>query len=236
MSNTYFQFKQFIIHQDKAALKVCTDACVLGAIATRELSTEKHILDIGTGTGLLSLMLAQVSAAAITGIDIHAPSVEQARQNMLHSPWHERLQVIEANILEYNTPQLYDYIISNPPFFENDLPSQQYEEQLAKHCSKLSLSALTASINRLLSNTGKGAIMIPARREEYVCLLLQEQALPVYKIIRLTHHAARSPFRSILLFGRTAADTLTDILAIKDNAQEYTPEFMEYLRSYYLYL
>src|SRR3954469_11797521 len=126
MANNYFSFKQFIIHQDKCAMKVCTDACLFGAyVADRfQITNSKfHVLDIGAGTGLLSLMLAQKnSTVQIDAVEIDKAASEQAKENFKHSLWRDRLHIHHQPIQEFGM-NTYNLIISNPPFYENDLKS-----------------------------------------------------------------------------------------------------------------
>ena len=125
MSNSFFKFKEFTVHQDKTAMKVCTDACLFGAWAAKqiEIFDLKNILDIGTGTGLLALMLAQSSRAKIDAVEINELAAEQAAANFCNSPWNSQLYVHQKSINRFTQEQNkpYDFIISNPPFFENQL-------------------------------------------------------------------------------------------------------------------
>src|SRR6478752_1562135 len=115
MSNTYFQFKKFIVHQERCAMKVCTDSCLFGAWASDLANNKKRILDIGAGTGLLMLMLAQTTSAIIEGIEIEYGCYEQLKTNLTSSPWHDRLHAIAGDATQYHFEEKYDFIISNPP-------------------------------------------------------------------------------------------------------------------------
>ena len=139
---SYFQFKQFIIHQDRCAMKVCTDACILGAWFGTKLPSNIRVLDIGSGTGLLIMMLAQNIEAAIDGIEIDLPAFKQLQENISQNEWKKRIHVYPGDIRNFSFPQQYDFIISNPPFFENDLASESLAEQTAKHSKDLSLDEL----------------------------------------------------------------------------------------------
>ncbi|MBL7730209.1 MAG: methyltransferase, partial [Chitinophagaceae bacterium] len=135
MSNTCFKFKQFLINQDRCAMKVTTDACLFGAwVAERLRNAEGNCLDIGTGTGLLSLMLAQKAAGIFTvAVEIDADCAEQARENIEASPWKQQVVVKEADILQYTPANQYDFIISNPPFYQDDLKSPDTRKNVAHH-------------------------------------------------------------------------------------------------------
>jgi len=161
MANSYFQFKQFTIHQDRSTLKVSTDSCIFGAWVAKTcpecfplpplepaLSLPKGVggvLDIGAGTGLLMLMLAQQWSGAIDGIEIDKDTSEQAMENIQASPWGDRLQVSHGDILSATLPAAYDLIISNPPFYEGDLTSPARHKNLAKHDAGLTLEGLLAA-------------------------------------------------------------------------------------------
>src|SRR5450631_830225 len=123
MPNSYFRFKQFVIQQDRSTMKVCTDSCVLGAWTALQLGQVKTILDIGTGTGLLALMLAQKSEGLIDAVESDPESAGQARENIGQSSWSDRIRVVEKDARDYLNETHYDFIITNPPFFESDLRS-----------------------------------------------------------------------------------------------------------------
>ena len=117
MSNSYFKFKQFTIEQNDCAMKVGTDGCLLGSWF--DCGESKRILDIGCGTGLIAIMAAQRSNAAITGVEIDGKAAMQARINADNSPWGERIEIINSDLLEYNSDTQFDTIVSNPPYFAN---------------------------------------------------------------------------------------------------------------------
>jgi tRNA1Val (adenine37-N6)-methyltransferase len=151
MPNPYFQFKQFIIHQDKCAMKVCTDACILGAWCSQKISSYPLVLDIGSGTGLLMLMLAQKHKGQIHGIELEPSCFEQLRDNIQQSKWKDKLQVFPGDARSFAFPNNYDLIISNPPFFEGELNAETETSNLAKHSKELTLSALMEIIDANLA-------------------------------------------------------------------------------------
>ena len=172
MGNSFFKFKQFTVHQDKCAMKVCTDACLFGAwivqyISTKKLATDR-VLDIGAGTGLLSLILAQkTEAAQMDAIEIDSLAAQQAVQNFALSPWDNRLNAIEGDVKNISTANKYGLIISNPPFFENDLISPIKSRNVALHDASLTLSELLFVVKKNLQEDGKFAVLLPFHRSAY---------------------------------------------------------------------
>src|SRR5450432_3276258 len=158
MPNNYFQFKQFTIYQDRCALKVSTDSCIFGAwVAKKVAGFEYHVsscLDIGAGSGLLMLMLAQQFQGSIDGIEIDTASYEQAAENIAGSSWYNRLQLFHNDVKLFSLPHQYDLIISNPPFFEGDLKSVNPRYNFAKHNDGLTLQDLLQVTERNLSAKG----------------------------------------------------------------------------------
>jgi tRNA1Val (adenine37-N6)-methyltransferase len=137
LGNSYFQFKQFTVHQGDCAMKVTTDACIQGAW-TPVQKDEVRILDIGAGTGLLSLMLAQKAPNAIVdAVELNEQAATQAGQNFAGSPWADRLNVICSDIQGYRATHKYDLIISNPPFFNNSLKGPEASRNNARHTTAL---------------------------------------------------------------------------------------------------
>src|SRR5580704_8762482 len=139
MPKSFFQFKEFTVHQDKCAMKVCTDSCILGAWFAEKIPSYSTVLDIGSGSGLLMLMLAQKSKAKIWGVEIDLPSCKQSKENFAESKWHERLKAFPGDILTHSFAEKFDFIIANPPFFEDDLLSTKKEKNIVKHSTLLTL-------------------------------------------------------------------------------------------------
>ncbi len=241
MPNTYFQFKQFRIEQDRCALKVCSDACLFGAWTAEKLKSEKarvkNILDIGSGTGLLMLMLAQQSTANITGVEIDNASFEQSLENIHHSAWKERLHIVYADICGYEPNHQYDLIISNPPFFENDLRSSKSHKNISKHDTGLTLSALIEQVARLLKEEGTFVVLLPYNRTDEFLELAQRKELWPHEITTLSHTHKHPHFRTMLLMGRESKkQILQSSIIIQDEEGEYSKEAYALLKDYYLYL
>lgn len=237
MSNTYFQFKQFTIHQEHCALKVCTDACVLGAWFAAKVPEFATVLDIGAGTGLLMLQLAQKNSAEIHGIEIQLDCYKQLKQNINQSPWAKRLQVFPGDARTYAFPVKYDCIISNPPFFENDLQSAHPGEQIAKHSQALNLEELLDVIDRNLLPHGNFGLLLPWHRVSYFEDLARKRGFSLTERLALRQTPKHSPFRGILHFSRAQEGFVAEAeLTIQNGNGGYTPEFEELLRDYYLKL
>ena len=161
MANGYFQFKQFTIHQQHCAMKVGTDGTLLGAWALAP-ENECSILDIGTGTGLIALMMAQrFPQASVTAIDIDEGAVRQAKENVLASPFAERIHVVKADVLTFENTEKFDSIVCNPPFFEDSLTCPDPQRTEARHTVTLGYRQLMESAYRLLKDDGRFSVIIP---------------------------------------------------------------------------
>lgn len=159
MSNSYFRFKQFTIYQDQCAMKVGTDGTLLGAWV--DVSMSGNVLDIGTGTGLVSLMIAQrAPQASVCAIDIDADAVRQAQSNVGMSQWEGRISVINSSLQNF-TMGKYDTIVSNPPFFVDSLTCPDPKRSLARHAQNLTYQELIYGVMRLLTNDGSFSVIVP---------------------------------------------------------------------------
>lgn len=246
MPNHYFQFKHFTIQQEKAALKVSTDSCLFGAWVAEEVRSTKcevrtaaspnTILDIGAGTGLLMLMLAQQSNALIDGIEIDEPSYQQAKENCEASTWNERLQLFHADVKECSFSKKYNLILSNPPFYEGDLKSGTANRNVAMHDTGLKLDELVTIVAENLTEAGRFAVLLPHARASYMIELAAAANLYLQKHIQVKQSVKHGYFRSMLLFTTVKAESVVEELAIKDANNEYTSAFVNLLKDYYLYL
>ena len=161
MANDYFQFKQFTVHQKRCAMKVGTDGTLLGAWAQVPTASSR-ILDIGTGTGLIALMMAQrFPQASVLGIDIDKDAVCQAQGNVSISPFSSRINIQEKNVLNFNDTEGFDAIVSNPPYFVNALVCPDQQRTMARHTISLTFEGLMESAFRLLKPDGLFSLVIP---------------------------------------------------------------------------
>lgn len=219
-------------------MKVCTDACLFGAWAADSLQNNpvENILDIGTGTGLLSLLLAQKTAAIIDAVEIDADAFAQAKENFLLSHWKERLHIINTDITSFNADKKYDCIISNPPFFEDDLKSPQQNKNAAKHDTTLTLPILLQQVKLLLKEEGCFAVLLPYHRVDYFINEALQHNLFCNEKVLVKQTPKHSYFRGMLLFSTNKTATAIKEISIKDNTGNYTPQFIALLKDYYLYL
>jgi tRNA1Val (adenine37-N6)-methyltransferase len=230
-----FRFKKFTIHQDKTAMKVCTDACIMGGYVPTQKAT--HVLDIGTGTGLLALMIAQrcLPTTQIDAVELDIDAFHQATQNVRSSIFTTQIDVYNAAIQRFNNDALYDLVVSNPPFFQNHLKSSQKNRNQALHTDTLSFDDLLEAVSRLLSLNGTLAILLPA----YEMSVFEEKAkafnLFVKQRLIVRNTFGKPIFRVISIFERTICNQiLEEELIIRDSTNEYTPAFIELLKDYYL--
>jgi tRNA1Val (adenine37-N6)-methyltransferase len=243
MPNDFFQFKKFKIEQEKCAMKVCTDACLFGAwvseIVNRQSQIANKILDIGAGTGLLPLMVAQKSnQAIIDAVEIDKSAATQCSFNFQQSPWNERLHVHHSSIQQFNqsSNQLYNFIISNPPFFENDLKSKNTKRNIALHSDALSLEELLFAINSLLIEDGNFAVLLPFHRSDFFEKLVSKKNYFLQKKILVKQTPKHEYFRSMSFFGKQEMSKNISSIIIKDEENKYTGEFALLLKDYYLNL
>ena len=236
MGNTYFSFKQFTVHQQGSAMKVCTDACIQGAFTALHIKDVPFVLDIGTGTGLLSLLLAQESNASIDAIELEPDAAEQARQNFDSSPWKERLRLIREDVRFYHPAITYPFIITNPPFYENDLKSINQQRNAAMHSVSLDYEALLDAVIHLLSPDGRFSVLLPYEGFQRFRRLAEAEGFVLQELLEIRQTPAHGYFRAVGIFGRGGDVTGQQSLTIYDDQRQYTPAFIQLLKPYYLYL
>ena len=244
MPNSYFQFKQFTIHQDRCAMKVTTDACLFGAWIAEEVKSQKlkvkSVLDIGAGTGLLSLMVAQKnSEMKIDAIEIDNEAAEQAKTNIESSPWKEQINILQDDIKGFSFEKEFALIISNPPFYEKEIRSAADSKNVAHHSENLTLKELLEIIKNNLSKTGSFFLLFPYKRNEEIKKLLKDHELNISKILFIRQSVKHDYFR-IMLKGKLSdqenMETEFNEMSIWDDDQQYTTEFKQLLKDYYLHL
>lgn len=236
MANSYFQFKKFTIRHDKCAMKVGTDAVLLGAWAT--VGSCNNILDIGTGTGIIALMLAQRSDASIDAIDIDKDACIQAEENVLASPYAERVNVMPISCSEFTrsvTEKKYDLIVSNPPYFIDSLKCPDTQRSVARHTDSLFLPELIGQSQPLLSPRGRIALVLPYELLEEVKTIARKNALHVCRQTNVIPVPDARPKRLLIeLSGRETDIENPDTLVIEEARHRYTPEYIALTKDFYL--
>ena len=233
MSNNYFKFKQFTIEQENCAMKVGTDGCLLGGWF--DITESREILDIGCGSGLIAIMAAQRSNATITGIEIDCDAAMQATRNVNNSPWKERIEIVNRNLLEYNPGKLFDTIVSNPPYFVNSLKCDNTSRTLARHSDSLSSRDFFRKADELLTPDGRICIIIP-------CDILKEwenSAAEYGFYPTLTTSVKTTPRkaakRALVEFTREGHTTAREeTLILECSPGKYSEEAKMILRDFYL--
>ena len=235
MSNSYFRFKQFTIEQSDCAMKVGTDGCLLGGWFA--CMDSKRVLDIGCGTGLISIMAAQRCGATITGIEIDEKAATQARINADSSPWGERIEIINGDLLEYTTGQRFDTIVSNPPYFVNSLKCDDTSRTLARHSDSLDCNAFFKKCAGLLSADGSVSIVIPCDiMDEWKAAAAERELYPT-RITFIKTTPKKAPKRVLIEFGfNTQENAVESTLVLETAPGEYSNEAREILGDFYLKL
>lgn len=237
MRNHFFSFKQFTIQQDKCAMKVCTDACLFGSLAATHANEKQtiQVLDIGIGTGLLTLMFAQKHAnAIIDAIEIDGAAAQQATENINASPWKKRLHVIQGDIKKIPLHKQYDFIITNPPFFENSLKSNSSKRNIALHGEALHLKELLTIIKKYLCVRGQCIILLSLSTTFSFEQALAQEHLYIQEKIFIKQTPQHPYFRTVLLFSKQKTETTISEIIIQNEDGQYTPAFIALLKDYYL--
>jgi len=237
LPNNYFSFKQFTIYQDHCSLRVATDSCILGAWYAQKKLSADYILDIGSGTGLLTLMLAQKTSSIIHGIEIEPSCFSQLVENINQSPWPEKCFAKQGDVRSFPFTNQYDFIISNPPFFEGQLVAGDIKKDLAKHSTSLSLSELFNVVKKILNPQGSFGILLPYSRTEEATTSAAEFGLFCTEKLFIKQTTGHTFFRTIMTFEKKNSGTsVQHEFPIRDEKNEYSPEFTTLLKEYYLHL
>jgi tRNA1Val (adenine37-N6)-methyltransferase len=230
-----FQFKEFAVAQDQCAMKIGTDGVLLGAWATSK--TEASILDIGTGTGVIALQLAQRSAAEIIdAIEIDGPAFEQAVENFENSPWGDRLFGYHASLQEFaeEIEDCYELIVSNPPFYTGAFPSEDAQRNKARFEDALPFAHLLAGVSHLLAAKGRFALIIPFQEETKLIESALPYGLHLQKCCRVRGNQHSPIKRSLLEFSFSKTQPAYSDLQIETERHVYTKEYIELVQDFYL--
>lgn len=231
-----FKFKQFTVNQDQCAMKIGTDGVLLGAW-TSVKNNPFSVLDIGAGTGVIALMLAQrCSAQLIDAIEIDDEAYEQCVENFEQSPWGDRLFCYHASLDEFNEEieEEYDLIISNPPFYSEDYKTENEQRNLARFTDAMPFDHLINCAADLLSKEGRFNVTVPFKETSYVIDLASEVNLYPNRVLHVKGNPTSEVKRSLLEFSFNKTDVETSELIIETDRHQYTPEYIALTKDFYL--
>lgn len=233
--NNYFKFKQFTVIQEQAAMKVGTDGVILGAWAV--VGNYQKILDVGTGTGLIALMLAQRSNAEITAIEIEENAAAEANNNVSDSPWSNRIDVRNISFQEFVkvATSKYDLIVSNPPFFSNDFKTDCDKRNLARHNDSLPFSELVTCSVQLLNTSGRLAVILPVEEAKELEKLACESRLFLVRKTEVQPNPIKAVNRILMEFSKKETALVEDCLTVyNENGSGYSEAHINLTKDFYL--
>jgi tRNA1Val (adenine37-N6)-methyltransferase len=231
-----FKFKQFQVEQDRCAMKIGTDGVLLGAWTSIE-HNPYNVLDIGAGTGILSLMIAQRSnAEQIEAIEIDDDAFEQCSENFENSPWNDRLFCFHASLIEYieAVDEKFDLIICNPPFYSEDYKSKDTSRNLARFSDAMPLEHIVFAVINFLSDTGKFAIIVPYKEEQEVIEEVSLIDLHPNRILRVKGNENSIIKRSLIEFSSNTQRPEISELVIETSRHNYTEDYINLTKDFYL--
>jgi tRNA1Val (adenine37-N6)-methyltransferase len=230
-----FRFKQFNVDQSGCAMKVNTDGVLLGSLA--ETGNPYSILDIGTGTGVIALMLAQRFVnATVDGVEIDATAAVTANKNFQNSAFAGRMSLFAIGFEKFfdqNSGKKYDLIVSNPPFFLNSLESPGAQKNLAKHTNAIFFEKLISGITHHLTKQGTCAIILPIETAQLVKQLLPQHQMHLHNVISIKSFAADEPHRALLTFGKAGKEFFEKDFVIYDEPKVYSADYITALKPFF---
>ncbi|MGD2034064.1 MAG: methyltransferase [Bacteroidales bacterium] len=235
MANDYFQFKKFMIRQDKCAMKVGTDGVLLGAWATVE--NTRRVLDIGTGTGLIAIMLAQRSNAFVDAIEIDETAANQAKENSLESPWDQRVRIYNLSLQDFLTHYdlHYDLIVSNPPYYSNSYCSPDRKRKLARQDEMLNTDDLFIAVSKMLSDRGRFATICPADMPELLEKTARSYGLYPVRMTEVIPVPDKPSKRILIEFSFNEMITEKNAITIEVGSRhDYSKEYIALTKDFYL--
>jgi tRNA1Val (adenine37-N6)-methyltransferase len=234
MANDFFRFKEFTIQQQQCAMKVGTDGVLLGSWT--DTATAKNILDIGTGTGLVAIMLAQKTPAAIDAIDIDKNACIQATENVNHCQWKDNISIHHISLQEFPkiTNKTYDLIVTNPPYFGNSLKTPDFQRNLARHNDTLTFEDILQGICRLLTADGHFVIILPYVESQLFIVEAAMYHLYCNKKLVIKTRPNKKPSRTLMEFGRIRKRNTENELFIYQSDNTHSAEFKNLTKMYYL--
>lgn len=237
--NKPFQFKEFTVHQDKTAMKVGTDGVLIGAWCGVDYYPDS-ILDIGSGTGVIALMLAQrTDALTIDAVEVDENAYEQTVTNFEESNWGDRLYCYNATFQEFSIEmaeeeELYDLIVSNPPFYTENYITESEARNKARFTSSLSFNDIISGVSNILSEKGKFSVVIPYKEERGFIKLAEENKLFLNRICHVQGNPKSEIKRSLLEFSFQKGELKKEYLIIEKERHQYTAEYINLTKDFYL--
>jgi len=233
MANTYFSFKQFTIYQDKAAFKVGTDGVLLGASA--HISDARRILDIGTGTGLIAIMLAQRCEAEIVAIEPDYDSYIQCNENVSLCRWKERIRVENSTLQDYHPDGKFDLIVANPPYFSDSLKNPDPRKSESRHNDSLTNDELLKGVSRLMEEFGRLQVIMPYVEGNIFIAEAADYGLFCHNILKIRPLPTSEIRRMIVTFSKQRQIPAENFLTIEHGKRhEFTEEYKKLLSEFYL--
>ncbi len=235
MPNTWFKFKEFTIQQGKTAMKVGTDGVLLGAWA--DFSSADKILDIGSGTGLISLMAAQRTNAEIYAIEFEENAFKQTVENIEISKYNKRIKAYNVSLQLYSeeTTIKFDHIVCNPPFFSNSLKPDNKARNIARHDNTLPFSDLISGVKRIIHKEGKFSLILPVEKKIEFISLAEKLDLYCNRLTMVKPNFNKAIKRVLFEFSLRKTETKESELIIEtDKRHSYTREYIELTRDFYL--
>ncbi len=235
MPDGIFHFKQFSIRQDKCAMKVGTDAVLLGSWIKLD-GTEKNLLDIGTGTGVLALMVAQRSNAMIDAIDVDELAAVQARENADHSKWAERIQIFPLSLQDFiiHQKKKYDHIISNPPYFDQAFKAPEAARNAARHRDvSLNFEEILSGSTRILSDTGKLSVILPFTESDKFLDKAVQLGFHLNRLCNIITRIGKPGKRVLIELGLSAVKSEYSELILKNEDLSHHRDYLELTKEYY---
>jgi tRNA1Val (adenine37-N6)-methyltransferase len=232
-----FRFKQFSVEDDRSTMRVGTDAVLLGCWA--EPGPARSILEIGTGCGVIALMMAQRTQCRIDAIDIDAESIEQARGNFLDSPWKDNLNAVCVSLQDIvaSSGRKYDLIVANPPFFTGSLKPPDARRTTARHTTRLSPEELLAGVRHLLSNDGSFCVILPATEGMKFIATAEQEGLLHQRLMKVSPKVGKPVNRLLCMFTRHhCGKPVSEDLMIRQEDGNFTNEYIAFTHEYYFSL
>lgn len=230
MSKAYFEFKQFKVYHDKCAMKVGTDGLLLGTLT--DCNNAEQILDIGAGTGLIALILAQRSKAVIDAVEIDPDAAEQAKGNFEQSLWSDRLTCFHSSIFDFSPGKKYDLIVSNPPYFINSLRSDSHKKQTARHVDDDFFPSLTKKINGFLTDNGSCWIILPVTEMDHFINAAAANGLFPYQLISIHSFDHSIVKRKIVAFKKIVEEITTEKFVIYESQGKHSQQYIKVAKDF----